>query len=106
MSEVVQDLRLAARAVGDRARALRVSTDDDVTEIDALLACLEETEAQLAGARLQLLAEAQFGGADRVVHRARNTPRSTTATASASLRFARELASRFWIVADALHDGS
>ena len=92
-------------AIRDHARALRIATDEDVTEFVELLASLDEIEAQLAAARLYLVGEARLSGAAKVLDRVRNSTRTTTAQGSASVRFAGELADRFWVVAEALGEG-
>lgn len=106
MIDIARELERAVEAARDHVRALTITTDDDVAEVNALLDCLHVTEAQLAGMRLQLLGEAQLAGAAAVSERVRSSSRTTTSEASAAIRLATDLSDRFWILADALKDGS
>nr|WP_255433595.1 DUF222 domain-containing protein [Tessaracoccus sp. MC1865] len=64
-----------------------------------------EAEAQLAGLRLHLLHEARLSAADGVVEEVRQSVRTTTGQATASLKLAMDLGERFPLIADALNDG-
>lgn len=106
MSDIVRELERVVETARDHVRALRIAGDEDVTEVQELLECLQVTEARLAGMRLELLGEAQLAGAARVVDQLRSSARTTTGQASAALRLAGELSDRFWVLAEALGEGS
>lgn len=105
MSEILRDLEGAIAVAQQDLHALRITGDDDVAEVETVLARLEVAETRLAALRLQLLGEAQLAGAARVADGVRNSPRTATGEANAALRLGRELRDRFWILADALATG-
>ncbi|MFT3889062.1 MAG: DUF222 domain-containing protein [Arachnia sp.] len=83
----------------------RATSGDRAQQLDALLAVLEETQDQLAGLKLRLIHEARMNNVDTVVDHVRNSPRTTTAQATATLKLSWDLAERFPHVAQALEDG-
>ncbi len=106
MSDSLRNLRGAIDAALVDLRALRITSEDDVTEVKAVLAQLEVEEARLAGLRLQLVGEAQLAGAAAAVDQVRNSPRTTTGQAAGLLRLGADLADRFRVLADSLAEGS
>ena len=82
------------------------SSRDHATELDTLLAVLEETQDQLAGLRLHLIHDARMNGTDVVLDRVRSSTRTTTAQATAALRLSWDLADRFPHIARALEEGA
>ncbi|SDL21865.1 HNH endonuclease [Tessaracoccus oleiagri] len=106
MSDSLRSLEGAIDAALSDLRALRIGGEEDVAEVKAVLARLEVAEARLAGLRLQLIGEAQAAGAAAAVDQVRNSPRTTSGQASGVLRLGRDLADRFWVLADALAEGA
>ncbi|SDL65061.1 HNH endonuclease signature motif containing protein [Tessaracoccus oleiagri] len=106
MSETLRNLRGAIDAALLDLRALRITTDEDAAEVKGVLAELEVEEARLAGLRLALVGEAQLAGAAAAVDQVRNSPRSTSSQAAGVLKLGADLADRFWILAEALAEGS
>ena len=106
MSDSLRSLEGAIDAALTDLRALRITGDDDVAAVRAVLARLEVAETKLAGARLALVGEAQLAGAAAAVDQVRNSPRTTSGQAAGVLRLGADLADRFGVLADALADGA
>ncbi len=100
------------RDLGQRYLAAAWETSHTLTtvenphqELDELLIAVEEHLDQLTGLRLQLLQEAWALGAGSVLDREKASTRTTTAQATAALKFALDLEDRFGLVGRALSDG-
>ena len=106
MSDSLRSLEGAIDAALTDLRALRINGEDDVTAVQTVLARLEVAEAKLASVRLALVGEAQLAGAAAAVDQVRNSPRTSSVQAAGVLRLGADLADRFWVLADALAEGS
>ncbi len=106
MSDSLRSLEGAIDAALTDLRALRINGEDDVAAVKAVLTQLEVAEAKLASLRLQLVGEAQLAGAAAAIDQVRNSPRTSSLQAAGVLRLGADLADRFWILADALAEGS
>ncbi len=106
MSDSLRNLRGAIDAALVDLCALRITSDDDAAQVKAVLAQLEVEEARLAGLRLRLVGEAQLAGAAAAMDQVRNSPRTTSGQAAGVLRLGADLADRFWVLAEALTEGS
>ena len=105
MRDSVQILQGSVDAVLADARAFRITGDEDVAEVEGVLQELAVVEAQLASVRLTLLGEAQLAGMHRVADQVQQSSRVTRGKAREALLLGGELASRFWILGDALAEG-
>lgn len=104
MSEARELMQQGIAALWDAAGSLR--TDSPAAErLATMVHTVTEAEAQLAGLRLHLLHEARLSAADAVVDEVRQSVRTTTAQATASLKLALDLGERFPLIAGALSDG-
>ncbi|MBB1484110.1 DUF222 domain-containing protein [Tessaracoccus sp. MC1865] len=104
MSEARELMQQGIAALWDAVGSLR--TDSPAAErLATMVHTVTEAEAQLAGLRLHLLHEARLSAADSVVDEVRQSVRTTTAQATASLKLALDLGERFPLIAAALNDG-
>ncbi|MCG6567543.1 HNH endonuclease signature motif containing protein [Tessaracoccus sp. ZS01] len=104
MSEARELMQQGIAALWDAAGSLL--TDSPAAErLATMVHTVTEAEAQLAGLRLHLLHEARLSAADGVVEEVRQSVRTTTAQATASLKLAMDLGERFPLIASALNDG-
>ncbi|MCG6567380.1 HNH endonuclease signature motif containing protein [Tessaracoccus sp. ZS01] len=104
MSEARELMQQGIAALWDAAGSLL--TDSPAAErLAHMVHTVTEAEAQLAGLRLHLLHEARLSAADGVVEEVRQSVRTTTGQATASLKLAMDLGERFPLIAAALNDG-
>ena len=77
-----------------------------VKRIGGLLEHLDQTQAQLAGIRMELVNQAKTSSVDKVIDQIRMSARTTTQRASADLRLASDLVDRFPLIHAKVCDGT
>ncbi|MBB1510292.1 HNH endonuclease signature motif containing protein [Tessaracoccus sp. MC1756] len=105
MNETREVLLQGMAALWQDIGSLGMNPEADVQRRAQLAALLEEVQAQAAGARLRLLHDARLAADEALVEGVRQSVRTTTAQATASLKLAMDLGERFPLIADALNDG-
>ncbi|OMG54076.1 HNH endonuclease signature motif containing protein [Tessaracoccus sp. ZS01] len=105
MNETREVLLQGMAALWQDIGSLGLDPAADVQRRAQLAALLDEVQAQAAGARLRLLHDARLAADDALVEGLRQSVRTTTAQATASLKLAMDLGERFPLIAAALNNG-